>query len=94
MFSCCVRINYSALFGYCITDHGAEEIRHGRDNNSAEKQRGDVQRLIQTADKTLSALVGRRTRAINRTLRGVEELTDTDTPFQASPEELGDNSPE
>lgn len=53
-----------------------------------------AQKQIQTADKTLSDLVGRRTRAINRTLRGVEELTDTDTPFQASLEELGDDSPE
>lgn len=39
-----------------------------------------AQKQIQTADKTLSDIVGRRTRAINRTLRGVEELTDTDTP--------------
>ncbi len=53
-----------------------------------------AQKQIQTADKTLSDLVGRRTRAINRTLRGVEELTDTDTPFQASLEELGNDSPE
>ncbi|MCL2856097.1 MAG: DNA recombination protein RmuC [Oscillospiraceae bacterium] len=30
---------------------------------------------IQTADKTLEEIVGRRTRAINRTLRSVEELT-------------------
>ncbi len=29
---------------------------------------------IQTADKTLEEIVGKRTRAINRTLRGVEEL--------------------
>lgn len=39
-----------------------------------------AQKQIQTADKTLSDIVGRRTRAINRTLRGVEELTDADTP--------------
>ena len=31
---------------------------------------------IQTADKTMEELVGRRTRAINRTLRSVEELSD------------------
>ena len=31
---------------------------------------------IQTADKTLAEIVGRRTRAINRTLRSVEELTE------------------
>ena len=35
---------------------------------------------IQTADKTLEEIVGRRTRAINRTLRSVEELTQPDTP--------------
>ena len=38
---------------------------------------------IQTADNTLAEIVGKRTRAINRKLRGVEELTDagTDTPL-------------
>ena len=37
---------------------------------------------IQTADNTLAEIVGRRTRAINRTLRGVEELSNTtDTPL-------------
>lgn len=51
-----------------------------------------AQKQIQTADKTLSDIVGRRTRAINRTLRGVEELTDTDTSFQAALEESGDES--
>ena len=35
---------------------------------------------IQTADKTLEEIVGRRTRAINRTLRSVEELTGPDAP--------------
>lgn len=40
-----------------------------------------AQRQIQTADKTLAEIVGRRTRAINRTLRGVEELTDSNTPL-------------
>lgn len=39
-----------------------------------------AQKQIQTADKTLSEIVGRRTRAINRTLRGVEELTDAGAP--------------
>ena len=33
---------------------------------------------IQTADKTLEEIVGRRTRAINRTLRSVEELTQSE----------------
>lgn len=32
---------------------------------------------LQTADRTLAEIVGRRTRAINRTLRGVEELTES-----------------
>jgi DNA recombination protein RmuC len=31
---------------------------------------------IQTADKTLEEIVGKRTKAINRTLRGVEELAE------------------
>ncbi len=35
-----------------------------------------AQKQIQTADKTLAEIVGRRTRAINRTLRSVEELTE------------------
>ncbi len=39
---------------------------------------------IQTADKTLEEIVGRRTRAINRTLRLVEELED-DIPALESP---------
>lgn len=43
-----------------------------------------AQKQIQTADKTLAEIVGRRTRAINRTLRGVEELTDTNTPLLAA----------
>lgn len=49
-----------------------------------------AQKQIQTADKTLSDIVGKRTRAINRTLRGVEELTDTDTPLQAALEDAAD----
>lgn len=53
-----------------------------------------AQKQIQTADKTLSDIVGRRTRAINRTLRGVEELTDTDTPLQTALEEIGDEAVE
>lgn len=51
-----------------------------------------AQKQIQTADKTLSDIVGRRTRAINRTLRGVEELTDTDTPLRAVLEDAADES--
>lgn len=49
-----------------------------------------AQKQIQTADKTLTDLVGRRTRAINRTLRGVEELTDADTPLQTALEDAAD----
>lgn len=51
-----------------------------------------AQKQIQTADKTLSDIVGRRTRAINRTLRSVEELTDTDTPLQAALEDVADET--
>lgn len=51
-----------------------------------------AQKQIQTADKTLSDIVGKRTRAINRTLRGVEELTDTDTPLQAALEDAADET--
>lgn len=50
-----------------------------------------AQKQIQTADKTLSDIVGRRTRAINRTLRGVEELTDTDTPSLAALDDTGED---
>lgn len=49
-----------------------------------------AQKQIQTADKTLSDIVGKRTRAINRTLRGVEELTDTDAPFEITAEDTAD----
>lgn len=45
---------------------------------------------IQTADKTLAEIVGRRTRAINRTLQDVEELTDTTTPLIMALEESVD----
>lgn len=51
-----------------------------------------AQKQIQTADKTLSDIVGRRTRAINRTLRGVEELTDTDTPSLTALDDVEDES--
>lgn len=40
-----------------------------------------AQKQLQIADKTLTEIVGRRTRAINRTLRGVEELTETNAPL-------------
>lgn len=50
-----------------------------------------AQKQIQTADKTLSDIVGRRTRAINRTLRGVEELTETDEPALLTLEETAED---
>ncbi len=50
-----------------------------------------AQKQIQTADKTLSDIVGRRTRAINRTLRGVEELTDTDTASLTALDDAGED---
>lgn len=52
----------------------AEFIKFGDMLDKAQKQ-------LQTADKTLTEIVGRRTRAINRTLRGVEELTETNAPL-------------
>lgn len=50
-----------------------------------------AQKQIQTADKTLSDIVGRRTRAITRTLRSVEELTETDEPALLTLEETADD---
>jgi DNA recombination protein RmuC len=45
-------------------------------------------RQIQTADKTLEEIVGKRTRAINRTLRTVEELEEPDAvPLLGAPED-------
>ena len=49
-----------------------------------------AQKQLQTADKTLTEIVGRRTRAINRTLRGVEELTDTNTPLLKVLDDIAD----
>lgn len=49
-----------------------------------------AQKQIQTADKTLAEIVGRRTRAINRTLRGVEELTGPNPSQLAAPEDILD----
>lgn len=50
----------------------AEFIKFGDMLEKAQKQ-------LQTADKTLNEIVGRRTRAINRTLRGVEELPEPES---------------
>lgn len=49
-----------------------------------------AQRQIQTADKTLSEIVGRRTKAINRTLRGVEEFAGGETPALEALEDVID----
>lgn len=49
-----------------------------------------AQKQIQTADKTLTEIVGRRTRAINRTLRGVEELTDANEQLLQELEDSAD----
>ena len=49
-----------------------------------------AQKQLQTADKTLTEIVGRRTRAINRTLRGVEELTETNSSHCIEKEDTGD----
>ena len=51
----------------------SEFIKFGDILDKAHKQ-------IQTVDKTLEEIVGKRTRAINRTLRTVEELGETDSP--------------
>ncbi len=50
-----------------------------------------AQRQIQTADKTLSEIVGRRTRAINRTLRSVEELTEESEAYLISLEDTAED---
>ncbi len=50
----------------------SEFIKFGDILDKAHKQ-------IQTADKTLEEIVGKRTRAINRTLRSIEELSTTET---------------
>ena len=53
----------------------SEFIKFGDVLDKAHKQ-------IQTADKTLEEIVGRRTRAINKSLRTVEELSGTDASLQ------------
>lgn len=49
-----------------------------------------AQKQLQTADKTLAEIVGRRTRAINRTLRGIEELTEASVPLMTELEDAAD----
>ncbi len=50
-----------------------------------------AQKQLQTADKTLTEIVGRRTRAINRTLRGVEELPESNFPLLQESEDAIDD---
>lgn len=59
----------------------SEFIKFGNMIDKAQKQ-------LQTADKTLTEIVGRRTRAINRTLRGVEELTETNSSCGIEKEDI------
>ncbi|MCI8284350.1 MAG: DNA recombination protein RmuC [Firmicutes bacterium] len=47
--------------------------------NKFEETLNKARKQIQTADKTLDEMIGTRTRAINRTLRSVEELTESNT---------------
>lgn len=61
----------------------SEFIKFGDTLDRAQKQ-------IQTADKTLAEIVGKRTRAINRTLRSVEELTETSAPLLTALEDTAD----
>lgn len=49
-----------------------------------------AQKQLLTADKTLTEIVGRRTRAINRTLRGVEELKGTKVSQLPELEDMAD----
>ena len=63
----------------------AEFVKFGDMLDKAHKQ-------IQTADNTLSEIVGRRTRAINRTLRGVEELTETNASVMDLLEDTSDEA--
>ncbi|MDE7048869.1 MAG: DNA recombination protein RmuC, partial [Lachnospiraceae bacterium] len=63
----------------------SEFIKFGDILDKAHKQ-------IQTADNTLSEIVGRRTRAINRTLRGVEELAEDGASSLKALEESADES--
>ena len=59
----------------------SEFIKFGEILDRAHKQ-------IQTADKTLDEIVNRRTKAINRRLRDVEELSESDNPFLLEADKL------
>jgi DNA recombination protein RmuC len=63
----------------------SEFVKFGDMLDKAHKQ-------IQTADKTLEEIVGKRTRAINRTLRTVEELSEPDRSFLTESSEPDDES--
>lgn len=49
-----------------------------------------AQKQLQTADKTLTEIVGRRTKAINRTLNSVEELTEEKITLPIEAEDVAD----
>ncbi|MDR0531797.1 MAG: DNA recombination protein RmuC [Oscillospiraceae bacterium] len=65
---------------------------------SVKKQFGEFETVLaqahkqlQTADNTIETLVGRRTRAINRALREVEELGEPAAPLALEPERFDDD---
>ena len=58
--------------------------------NKFGEQLAKAQKQLQTADKTLTEIVGTRTRAINRTLRDVEELTETNSSLLTKLEDTVD----
>ena len=62
----------------------SEFIKFGEMLDKAQKQ-------LQNADKTLTEIVGRRTRAINRTLRNVDELSETNLSSLEVLEDISDD---
>ena len=62
----------------------SEVIKFGEMLDKAQKQ-------LQNADKTLTEIVGRRTRAINRTLRNVDELSETNLSSLEVLEDISDD---
>lgn len=66
-----------------------------RDVKSQFSKFGDMldkaQKQLQTADKTLTEIVGKRTRAINRALRDVEESTEVNSSQMITLEEASDD---
>lgn len=62
----------------------SEFIKFGEMLDKAQKQ-------LRTADNTLTEIVGRRTRAINRTLRNVDELSETNLSLLEVLEDIADD---